>query len=182
MTRPHAPSSGFTIIELMVTVAVVSVLLGLAVPAFTNLIRNNRMAAQANAVVGALNYARGETATRGIPISICAAAGSERDTCVAPAENATSWANGWITFTDRTGTLGQFDGDDEVLQTGTTPAGGFTVSSNATFVRFGVGATASTERTFTVIPTDTSVCITTGRRQITVGLTGRVNSSKSSCQ
>ena len=181
MTRPHPRSGGFTIIELMVTIAVVSVLLSLAVPAFTDVIRNTRISNQTNMVVGALQYARAESATRGIPVSICAA-NAARDNCLAPSATATNWTNGWLIFTDRTGTVGSRDlPDDELLQTGAMPAGGFSVSSTGTFVRFGLGPIGTTANTFTVTPTTTSVCLATGRRQIAITRTGRVNSSKSSC-
>jgi type IV fimbrial biogenesis protein FimT len=182
MTRSHPRSAaGFTIIELMVTIAVVSVLLSLAVPAFTDIVRNTRISNQTNLVVGALQYARSESATRGIPVSICAA-NAQRTDCVTPGATATNWSNGWLIFTDRTGTIGQRDlPDDELLQTGAMPARGFSVSSTGTFIRFGLGATGATVSTFTVTPTETSVCLTTGRRQIVVTRTGRVNSSKSTC-
>lgn len=178
MKRPVKHSAGFTILELMVAVSVLGILLGIGVPALGNLIRNNRIAEQANAVVGALNYARGETATRGVPVTICAARDAGRTQCD---DAATNWANGWITFTDRTGTVGTLDGTDEVLQTGDAPNGAFTLSTTASFVRFGVGATPTTDRTFTIAPTNTSFCASTGQRQITVTRTGRVNTSKSTC-
>jgi len=180
MTRPHPHSAGFTIIELMVTIAVVSVLLGLAVPAFTNVVRNTRIANQTNAVVGALQYARAESATRGMPVSVCAA-NTDRTACLTAAATNTNWTNGYIVFTDRTGVVGERDGTDEVLQTGAMPMTGYSVAVTATFVRFGIGLTGATERTLTVTPTDTSVCLTTGRRQIAIGRTGRVSSIKSSC-
>jgi type IV fimbrial biogenesis protein FimT len=181
MTRPPPPVSGFTIIELMVTITVASVLLGLAVPAFTNMIRNTRIANQTNAIVGALNYARAETSVRGMPISICAANDAGRTNCVAPSTDATTWQNGWIIFTDRSGVVGVLDATDQLLQAGAAPATGFSVVNTASFVRFGVGATPSTERTFTVAPTTPSYCMSTGTRRIAVGLTGRVNTSKSTC-
>jgi type IV fimbrial biogenesis protein FimT len=182
MTRPHtARSGGFTIIELMVTIAVVSVLLSLAVPAFNDLMRRTRIANQTNAIVGALNYARGETATRGLPITVCAAADMAREECLAASEDATDWTNGFIVFTDRTGDFGEIDGTDQVLQAGGMPEGGFTLASTATFARFAVGASPSTERTFTVRPTDMGVCVATGTREITIGRTGRVMSTKKTC-
>jgi type IV fimbrial biogenesis protein FimT len=181
MTRPPPPASGFTIIELMITIAVASVLLGLAVPAFTDMVRNTRIANQANAIVGALNYARAETTVRGMPISICAANNAGGNTCVAAATNATSWQNGWVIFTDRSGVAGVLDATDQLLQTGAAPATGFSVVNTASFVRFGVGATPSTAGTFTVAPTMSGYCASTGNRQIAVGLTGRVNTSKSPC-
>ena len=180
MTRPHPRNTGFTLVELMVTIAVASVLLSLAVPAFTEVVRNTRIANQTNAVVGTLHYARGESATRGLPVSICAAATVERNGCLGAGTSSTDWTNGWLVFTDRDGIIGERDGDDELLQTGAMPTDGFAVSSNATFIRFGTGVTGSTERLFVVRPTSTSVCITTGSREITVGRTGRIASSKKS--
>lgn len=181
MTRPPRQASGFTIIELMITVAVASVLLGLAVPAFTDMIRNTRISNQANAIVGALNYARAETTVRGLPIAICAATNAALNACVAAGEGNTAWANGWIVFTDRSGVMGVLDGTDQVLQTGAPPAMGFSIVNTGSFVRFGVGATPSTASTFTVAPASPGYCASTGNRQIVVGLTGRVNTSKSSC-
>jgi type IV fimbrial biogenesis protein FimT len=179
MTLLHRHSGGFTIIELMVTIAIAAVLLGLAVPGFGTLMRNNRLATQTNTVVGALNYARSETLVRGMPISVCAASSAARDRCVTPAATSTSWTNGWIVFTDRSGTPGTIDTpNDEVLQTGPGPANGFTVTNTGTFVRFGVGATPSTQRTFRIAPTNMLACAGTGRREIAVSGTGRVNTTK----
>lgn len=183
MRKPLTHSAGFTIIELMVAISVLAVLLGLGVPAFNDMIRNTRIANQANAVVGALTYARGETATRGMPVSICAASSPERTACVVASANTTDWANGWIIFTDRAGTAGEIDvnSTDELLQAGDSPVMGFTLSGSGSFVRFGVGASPSTNRTLTITPTDTNYCASTGTREITVSNTGRVNTAKDSC-
>lgn len=177
MRTPLTHSAGFTVIELMVTIAVLGVLLGIGVPAFTNIIRTNRIATQTNAVVGALNYARAQTAVRGMPVSICASDTARTDCDT----TATNWANGWIIFTDRTGTAGDLDPTDELLQTGAAPVAGFVLTTTASFVRFGVGTSPSTGRTFTISPTQSSVCATTGVRVITVDPTGRINTSKSTC-
>ncbi|MBF6941294.1 prepilin-type N-terminal cleavage/methylation domain-containing protein, partial [Acinetobacter baumannii] len=45
---------GFTLIELMVTVAVLAIVLAVAVPAFGTLIRSSRLTSNANEVVAAL--------------------------------------------------------------------------------------------------------------------------------
>lgn len=56
---------GFTLIELLVTIVVLAVLLTLAAPSFRDVIQNNRVTAQANELVSALNLARSEAVKQG---------------------------------------------------------------------------------------------------------------------
>lgn len=51
---------GFTLIELMVTLVVLAVLIGLAAPNFSQMLRENQAAAELDAFAGMLNYARRE--------------------------------------------------------------------------------------------------------------------------
>ena len=50
--------NGFTLIELMVTVAVAAILLTVAVPSFRDFIMNNRLVSAANEFTSAINLAR----------------------------------------------------------------------------------------------------------------------------
>ena len=169
-------SAGFTILELMITVAVLSILLGIGVPGFTGLIRNNRIATQTNNLIGALNYARAETAVRGQPVTLCAA-NADRSAC----SGNNNWTNGWIIFTDRNGNVGMLDGADRLLQASDEPVPGFAVGATGAFVRFGSTFALTTAETFTITPTLASYCVTTGARRIEMGATGRVRSSKVAC-
>lgn len=102
--------AGITLLELMVAITVLAVLLGVGVPSFNSVVRNNRLATQANEFVTALNFARSEAGKRGLPVSVCAS--SDGATCEA---GAPDWETGWIVFTD-TATAGELDGTDELLQ------------------------------------------------------------------
>lgn len=51
---------GFTLIELMVIIALVAIMAGIAVPSFTQFVRNNRVTTQADEIHRFLQYARGE--------------------------------------------------------------------------------------------------------------------------
>lgn len=64
-------SSGFTLIELMVVVAMIAITLTLGVPAFTDTIHNNRIATQANQFVGLLAVTRSAAVTRGLQARVC---------------------------------------------------------------------------------------------------------------
>lgn len=74
---------GFTLIELMVTVAVVGVVVAIGMPSFGELLKNNRMATQANAIIASLHQARSETINRGISVRI------------EPLVAGTNWSAGW---------------------------------------------------------------------------------------
>ncbi len=79
--------AGFTIVELMITVSLLAILASLAAPSFTGTLRQNRLAAQANSFVAALNYARSETIIQNDNIS------------VQPISGTTDWGNGWQVVT-----------------------------------------------------------------------------------
>ncbi|MEJ2346914.1 MAG: GspH/FimT family pseudopilin [Gammaproteobacteria bacterium] len=72
---------GFTLIELMVTVALAAILLTLAIPSFRTMVLNNRLVTAANAFVADASLARSEAIKRGTTVSIVA--------------NAGGWTNGW---------------------------------------------------------------------------------------
>ena len=50
--------NGFTLVELMITLAVAVIFVALAVPAFHDFVQRNRISAQANELVTAINLAR----------------------------------------------------------------------------------------------------------------------------
>jgi len=65
------PARGFTLIELMVTVAVAAILLMVAVPSFKNMMLSNRLTAAANEMVGSINTARMEAIKRNTTTLVC---------------------------------------------------------------------------------------------------------------
>jgi type IV fimbrial biogenesis protein FimT len=67
----RAHQKGFTILELLVTVAVAAVLTVIAVPSFNRVILSNRLSAAANDVVLAANTARLEAIKRNVTTLLC---------------------------------------------------------------------------------------------------------------
>jgi type IV fimbrial biogenesis protein FimT len=89
-SAPLSPA-GFTLVELLITIVVLSILLGLAVPAFRSLMQNDQQWVQTNNLILSLNAARSEsikndTAGGG---QICSS--SNGLTCT-----GTPWNQGWI--------------------------------------------------------------------------------------
>ncbi len=75
-------SSGFSLIELMVTIVVAAVLLAIAIPNFRNLILSNQLTTISNEWVTAVNYARSEAIKRGSAAVICGEGGNQGGTAL----------------------------------------------------------------------------------------------------
>jgi len=84
---------GFTLIELMVTLAVAAILLTIGVPSMRDLIRNNRLTAATNTFVSSLNMVRSEAIKQGRNAILCVS--SDQATCT-----GTNWQLGWIAWVD----------------------------------------------------------------------------------
>lgn len=62
---------GFTVIELMIIVALLSIIMTIAVPNFTQLINNNRSQALTQEVIALLGYARSVAVTKRTTTAVC---------------------------------------------------------------------------------------------------------------
>lgn len=92
--------NGFTLIELMTTLLVAAVVLGIGIPAFNQFIATNQMASGVNDLISSLHLARTEAVKRRANVTICPSANPMADP---PAcDNAGSFADGWIVFVDCT--------------------------------------------------------------------------------
>jgi type IV fimbrial biogenesis protein FimT len=83
MRRRQATSRrGFTLVELLTTVVVLSVLLSYAIPSFTVFLQRTALNTQATALASALGTARAQAVSRNTWVTVAPAAGD--------------WNNGWI--------------------------------------------------------------------------------------
>lgn len=81
-------TKGFTLLELLVTVALVGVIVGLAVPSFRGLIQSSRSTSLANELSVSMNYARSEAVRRGLGVTVCPS--NDETDC------GGEWTDGWI--------------------------------------------------------------------------------------
>lgn len=151
MKKSH---SGFTLVELLLTLTIAGIIVTLGVPAFTDTIRNNRLTTQANELITALNVARSEAIKRRSNVTVCVSA--DQATC-----SGASWQAGWIV---------RNDSDNEVLRIfgpmkGSTSVAATDVAFQYTSRGFLASNAAST----------LTLCVATGKpgRQIAITPTGR---------
>ena len=141
---------GFTLIELMVTVTLLGVLLGVAIPSFRDFMDTQRVKSAAFDMAAALLLARSEAIKR------------NSDVTVAPV-TGTDWGTGWTVKAGAT-TLLQKESVDEVTVASPTATTSITFKSSGrpgVDARFQFSGTSSTVRCVRVdaagIPSTTNV-------------------------
>ncbi len=87
--QQRGAGAGFTLIELMVTLAIAAVLMMVAAPSFVGFQRNSEMTSVTNALLAAANAARAEAMKTGL------------NAFVTPNGDGSSWSAGWTVFVDR---------------------------------------------------------------------------------
>ena len=85
ITKSLKIQTGFTLLELMATVAIAAILAAVALPNFRVMIKNNCLTTDANAIVASFHVARSEAIKRQTSVTITAAS----------ANNANEWGTGW---------------------------------------------------------------------------------------
>jgi len=91
--------SGFTLIELMITLAIVAILLTVGVPSLKTFMQKNRLIASTNELLSALHVARSEAIKLNKRVTVCES--SNGTSCTNPGTG--DWRDGWIVLADANG-------------------------------------------------------------------------------
>lgn len=92
-TVPKKGEQGLSLIELLATLTVVAVLLGMGVPAYDSLVEDNRLVSNTNELVAAMHFARSEAIKRGTDVRICIS--NNANVGAAGCSGGTDWSAGW---------------------------------------------------------------------------------------
>ena len=86
-------TQAFTLIELVMTMAIAGILVTIAIPSFNSIITSSRLTSYANDLVGALNLARSEAVRRGVQVIVS----NNMNT------GLTHWESGWTVCVETDG-------------------------------------------------------------------------------
>jgi type IV fimbrial biogenesis protein FimT len=135
--RPNV-TDGFTIIELLISIAVIAILLAITAPSFKNMIMNNRVTSVADEFTSGLNYARNTALTQNMSIITCPFGGVDSTSC------GTNWQNGWSIISQPA------SGTPVLLSANSAGSNNPILSSTTAAVTFDAHGIATTASNFTI--------------------------------
>lgn len=155
----RSASSGFTLIELMVTISIAAIVLMMAVPSFSAAMLSNRLTGFANTFVASAQLARSEAIKRNAAVTLCRSANGT--TCA----TSGGWEQGWVILAGTS-----------LIQTQAALTSGYKLSGGSGSLSFpasGVGFTAITLTLCRATPQAGSQ-----ERVININATGRTSVTK----
>lgn len=126
----HPPQQGFTLIEILVVVAIMAIVTVLAVPSMQTFLENSQVRSASNTMLSGLIYARNEATKLGHDVVLCISNASG----TACSNSNRGYANGYIVFGDKPngGNAGNgiLDSTERVLLYQEALPTGYTLTSN----------------------------------------------------
>lgn len=88
-------SAGFSLLEVITTLAISAILLGVAVPALSALLSSNHLSVHVNDLRGTLSLSRSHAIRENRHVVICKSADGEF------CDTSAQWSDGWIVYVDK---------------------------------------------------------------------------------
>ena len=128
---------GFTIIELMITLAVLAIIISMAAPSFVTMIQNNRATAVSNDLIASFQLARTEAIKRNATVS------------VQSTNDSTNWDGGHRIFIDPDRN-GKFNAGELLLRNVDSPHSSITLTGTASDISYNNNGGVVAAATFTI--------------------------------
>lgn len=180
MTSPslRTAAAGFTLIELIIAVALVAILIGVAAPSVRDFMSGVQLTGIANDLYTDLNLARSEAVKRDVRMTMCPSKNG------LDCDDGGAWTDGWVVVVDANGD-GKADSATDVLKRGYALTGQATLTlSGGTKASFGpTGVVVGAPPIFSLCdPSASEVARKKGNgRTISVSTTGRPSIAKVNC-
>lgn len=179
---------GFTLIELIITLAVAAVVLTIGVPSFQEAMRNYRVTSVTNQLITALNLARSTAIKENVRVVLCKANTSTNTlptACALSGSATPGYEQGWIVFVD-TDNSGDLNGAEVIISSSEPASSGavvITIQGNTNvwdYISFrsdGIPRqTGGGPQNGTI-----TVCNSPRASQIIISTTGRIQTGATSC-
>ncbi|MDO6610063.1 GspH/FimT family pseudopilin [Shewanella sp. 1_MG-2023] len=159
---------GFTLVELMVTVAVAAILLTVGVPSLVSLYEGQRANSNISKINSSMQFARSQAVSYGSRVSVCPFNGTSCDS---------DWTQGFSIFIDN-GTLGSLDSTNGIQDTVLRSVEGFNsddfISSSLSRYTFNADGLMNLSQTGNIIYCPGKKTHADSRG-ITIGVSGRIS-------
>ena len=192
--RNRKSQSGFTLMELMITMVLIAIFAVIAVPSYRALTADNQITGALNDFANTLGAARAEAVARGQTVIVCPssnALSATNPTCNSKSDGPQIWNTGWISFVDENDN-GKFDsGTDKVLRvhgpiangvTLISKLGGGTVSGYIGFNRMGFASPTFSNKTILVVQACANGTGHVHGGSVTLALAGTLKTNSGGCQ
>jgi type IV fimbrial biogenesis protein FimT len=163
---------GFTLVELMVTVAVAAIVVAMGVPSFLRALARHAILAHAEELQDAVRIGRNEAMKRSGPVLLCRTEAASPGHCAGTSGN---WQT-WLLFADLARS-GAFAAGDPILRQHVDTSARMTVTSETSAIRFeatGIAHADTGAATIVLAPADSSGNDRALQRQVCVNPRGEV--------
>ncbi|MHB0916225.1 MAG: GspH/FimT family pseudopilin [Thiobacillus sp.] len=171
---------GFTLVELLVVLAVGAILLTIAIPGYAFLVNGSRLAAATNDLVTSLHLARSEAIKRGVRVTVCKTSNAMAATPVC--DTTANWQQGWLVFVDVDGgTKGMIDSTDTLLRVQDSLSAEVTITTSNYSSYISYLPSGRSQGPNGLANGALRVCMAGNRRDIIINNTGRARLKSHTC-
>ena len=115
-------NKGFTLIELIITIAIAAIVMTIGIPSFNQTVRNSRLTTNANELITSLNLARSEAIKRNVQVFVRRKGATSQN-----------WDSGWDVFIDLNNNQTFNAGVDTLLKTYPPLSNNYTLRTGANY-------------------------------------------------